>query len=64
MTDNTKSETGGNAADSARRAREKLTDENKSGTQEKQPNKHAEEDLKHEGAERAASAAISKLPPR
>jgi hypothetical protein len=61
MTENKKSKTGGNDSDSARRERENLTGENKSGTQDKRPDKHAEDGIKQEGAERAASAAISKL---
>lgn len=62
MTENTKSETGGNDADNARRQREKLTDDNKSGTQEKRPDEHAEDGIKQESGERAANAAIAHKP--
>jgi hypothetical protein len=62
MAENRKSETGGNDADNARRERERLTDETKSGTQEKRPDEHADESIKQESAERAASAAIISRP--
>lgn len=62
MPENRKSETGGNDADNARRERERLTDEQKSGTQEKRPDEHADEGIKQEGAERAANAAIVHRP--
>lgn len=62
MTENRKSETGGNDADNARREREKLTDEKKAGTQEKRPDEHADEGIKQESAERAANAAIVHRP--
>lgn len=62
MTENKKSEAGGNDADNARREREKLTDEKRSGTQEKRPDEHADDGIKNEGAERAANAAIAHRP--
>jgi hypothetical protein len=62
MPRNPKSEAGGNEADNARREREKLTDEKKSGTQEKRPDEHADEAIKNESAERAANAAIAHKP--
>lgn len=62
MTENKKSQTGGNEADNARREREKSTDENKSGSQDTRPDKDAEEAIRHEGAERAANAAIANKP--
>lgn len=62
MSDNKKSETGGNDADNARRERERLTDDKKSGTNEKRPDKNAEDGIRNEGAERAANAAIAHKP--
>lgn len=62
MVENRKSETGGNDADNARREREQLTGEKKSGTQEKRPDEHADDGIKQEGAERAANAAIAHKP--
>jgi hypothetical protein len=62
MPENRKDGTGGNDADNARREREKLTDQKKSGTQETRPDEHADDGIKHEGTERAANAAIAHRP--
>ena len=52
----------GHAADTARREREKALGQDKSGTHEPRPNPEAEDDIRDEAADRAASAAIGHKP--
>jgi hypothetical protein len=49
-------------ADNARREREKSISDTKSGTQEREAQEHAKDDIKGEGVDRASNAAMSHRP--
>jgi len=62
MGDKEKNPVPGASADNARREREKSVSDGKSGTQEQQARKHAKDDIKGEGVDRASNAAMGHRP--